>query len=290
MRRFLLLPVLVCMALVPALAQDFDPALNASGWAKVDRDGSCTFLDGAGKRLVNWMRDGTVLSQLSLEKLDFTPEMWVLDRYTNAWVVAGNVLQFVEKNGKPGSRIRLPGEVADLAWDAKGFVLSYRGPQAYIERRDFKNGSVMWSWGSKPGEERSAAELYPVVVADSGEVVVTRGASMMLDLLDGLKGKPLAQASMLYKDAPMPDLVLGGGNRRALGWWIGKPVAFAAVGGSQAGFAKMNGLLLVRLDFSEGRADILPTGLTEDYRFIGVIENEAAFVAPKGGLVFVPIR
>ena len=289
MRSLLLLPVLASMAL--AQAPDFDPAASATGWAHCDRDGSCTFLDSAGKRLVNWMRDGTVLSQVSLAKLDFTPEMWVLDSYNNAWVTAGGVLQFVEKSGKPGTRIKLPAEVADLAWDTKGMVLSFRTPTPYLEKREFKGGGLIWSWGSKPGDERSGnPELFRVMIADSGEVVVSRGASMMVDLLDPVKGKPVAQAAMLYKDAPMPDLILGNGKRGAAAWWIGKPVGFSALTGAQAPFAKMSGMLLARLDFSEGRADVLPTGLTEDHAFIGMMENDAVFIAPKGGLVFVAVR
>lgn len=289
MRLQFLLPVLASMAL--AQAPDFDPPATAKGWARFDRDGSCTFLDSPGKRLVNWMRDGTILSQVSLARLDFVPEMWVLDSYNNAWVIAGGVLQFVDKTGKPGTRIKLPGQVADLAWDARGLVISYKTSTPYLEKRDFRGGGVMWSWGTKPDEERPVApELFRVAISDSGEVVVTRGASMMVDLLDPQKGKPLAQAAMLYKDSPMPDLNLGTGRRGPVAWWIGKPVGFAAVTGTQAPFSKMNGALLVRLDFSEGRADILPTGLTEDHTFVGMVENEAVFMAPKGGLVFVPVR
>ena len=292
MRIALLLPALVLAILsaYPARAQEFDPATNAKGWTRADADGSFTVFDAAGKRLITWMKDGTTLGHVDLSKLEGPPDSWVIDSYGNAWVVVGNSLHQVDKKGKVGNRIRLPGTVADMAWEPRGLILSYRAAEPYVEKREYKNGNLMWSWGSKPSGPSSPTALFRVAATNNNEVVVTRGASMAVDVLDLQTGKHLRQLNFVYKGAVAPELSLSNSDRGALVWWSGKTLALAAVPGNQAGFTKMNGLLMARIDFVTQSVEFLPTGLTEDHALVGVVENEAAFVSPKGGMVFVPVR
>jgi hypothetical protein len=169
-------------------------------------------------------------------------------------------------------------------------VIAYRTAEPFVERREYKNGNVIWSWGGRSGATATSTILYRVAITSSNEVVVTRGASMSVDILDLQSGKQLRQLSVAHKGAAAPDLELGGSERGSLTWWTGKGVALAAVPGSQASYAKMNGLLLARIDLNAQVLDFLPTGLTEDHTLVGVVENEAAFLKPKGGFVFVPVR
>ncbi len=292
MRIALSLPALVLVALsvFPAKAQEFDPVMHTKGWTRADADGSFTVFDAAGKRLITWMKDGTTLGHVDLSKLDGTPESWVIDSYGNAWVVVGNSLHQVDKKGKVGNRIRLHGTVADLAWDPRGLILAYRAAEPYVEKREYKNGNLMWSWGSKPSGPSSSSTLFRVAATNNNEVVVTRGTSMAVDILDLQSGKHLRQLNFAYKGAAAPELDLTNSDRGALVWWSGKNLALAAVPGNQAGFTKMNGLLLARIDLVTQSVEFLPTGLTGDHSLVGVVENEAAFVNPKGGMVFVPVR
>jgi hypothetical protein len=291
-RIALLLPALVAttLAAVPAAAQDFDPVVSATGWARADADGSFTFFDPVGKRLVTWLRDGTMQGSVDLSKLDGAPEFWVIDSYGNAWVVVGPNLTKVDPKGKVGTRVRLAALVADLAWDPRGLVVAYKAADPYIEKRDYKGGSVLWSWGSKPSGSATSTVNLRIAVTNNNEVLVTRGSSLGLEVLDLQSGKTLRQVGAAYKGGLAPELDLGAADRGPLVAWSGKAVAFAAVTGGQAAHTKMNGLLLARLDTSGQGIEYLPTGLTEDHHLVGIVENEAAFLKPKGGLVFVPIR
>lgn len=292
MRIALFLPALVATTLtvVPAAAQDFDPAVSATGWARADADGSFAFFDPVGRRLVTWLRDGTVQGNVDLSKLEGQPEFWVIDSYGNAWVVIGSNLMKVEPKGRVGARVKLPAPVADLAWDPRGLVLAYKVPDPYIEKREYKNGNLLWSWGNKPSGATAAAVGIRVAITNNNEVLVTRGASLTLEALDLLTGKSMRQFVPVYKGAATPELELGSADRGSLVCWPSKTVAFAAVPGGQAAHTKMNGLLLARLDLGGQGLEFLPTGLTEGHVLVGVVENEAAFLKPKGGLVFVPVR
>lgn len=286
----LLALVLTASATLPAAAQEYDPASHAAGWTRADADGSFTVYDPAGKRLVIWLRDGTTMGHVDLTKLDGTPESWVIDSYGNAWVVVGASLVQVDKKGKIGNRVKLPAAVADLAWEPRGLVIAYRTTEPFVEKREYKNGNVLWSWGGRSGASTASSVLYRVAITNGNEVVVTRGASLSVDILDLQSGKQLRQLALVHKGVAAPDLELGSSERGSLTWWTGKGVALAAVPGSQAPYAKMNGLLLARLDLNAQILDFLPTGLTEDHTLVGVVENEAAFLKPKGGFVFVPVR
>lgn len=292
MRIVPLLPALIAASLsVQTLSgQDFDAPASAVGWSRVDADGSCTFYDPGARRLVTWLRDGTVQGQVDLSKLDGPPEAWVIDSYGSAWVVVGTSLVQVDKKGKLGIRVRLPAPVADLTWDPRGVVLSYRTPEPYLEKREYKGGSLLWSWGVRPSDATASSTLHRVAATNNNEVLITRGASMVVDVVDLQTGKALRRVGLAHKGAVAPDLDLGGRDRGPLAWWTGKSLAFAAVPGSQAVHARMSGLLLARIDLATQAVEFLPTGLTEDHLFLGIAENEALFVKPKGGLAFVPVN
>ncbi len=268
---------------------------TAAGWAKLDKDGSCTFYDAASKSLETWSRDFGVTGSLSLSKLEVTPEKWVLDPYGNAWVVSGAALYQVAKNGKPGTTVRLPGEVVDLGWDTKGFFLLYRGPETYLEKRDYAKASLLWSAGRKPksqeeGSPSASGGSDRLAVSGDGNVLVSSGSSLSLTSFDGNKGAVIGQTVFTLNNGAAPSLALAGKDRGALGWWLGKSVVMAAVPASQVPGEKKAGLLLARLDLAAGSVEFLPTGVAEDYKLLGVLEAEVVLMKPGGGLVFVPIK
>ncbi|MDE3244826.1 MAG: hypothetical protein KGN80_01975 [Acidobacteriota bacterium] len=268
---------------------------SAAGWAKLDKDGSCTFYDAASKSLETWSREFGVTGSLSLSKLEATPEKWVLDPFGNAWVVSGAVLYQVAKNGKPGASVRLPGEVVDLGWDTKGFFLLYRGPETYLEKRDYAKAGLIWSAGRKPKAQEEGAPSVAggadrLVVAEDDKVLVAGGSSLSLSTFDGNKGTHVGQVVFMLNNAAAPSLVLGGRERGAMGWWLGKSVVMAAVPASQVPTEKKAGLLLARLDLAAGHLEFLPTGVTEDHKLLGLLDAEAVLMKPNGGLVFVPIK
>ena len=140
-----LLTLTVVTAALPAAAQSFDAPSQAKGWAHQDRDFSFTFYDPATRSLVTWDKGFGVMNTLSLAKLGVAPSMWLMDRYNNAWVIGGDTLYFVTKDGKVDRKEKLPAEVADVAWDSQsGFVLCYKTATPYLEMRDMKDGGVFW--------------------------------------------------------------------------------------------------------------------------------------------------
>lgn len=268
---------------------------TAAGWAKLDKDGSCTFFNAATRTLETWSKEFGVTGSLNLSKLEATPEKWVLDPFGNAWVVSGTMLYQVAKNGKPGTTVRLPGEVADVGWDTKGFFLAYRGAEIYLEKRDYTKASLIWSAGRKPKAQDEGTPATPngadrIVVAEDGNVMVAAGSSLALAAFDGTKGAAHGQTVFTLNNAAAPGLNLGGKERGDLAWWLGKSVVMAAVPASQVPKEKKAGLLLARLDLAHGTVEFLPTGVTEDHKLIGLLESEAVIMKPGGGLIFIPIR
>lgn len=289
MNRFSVLFALALPALV-AHAQTWEPLKNATGWARFDKDGSCTFHNPAARKLVTVMRDGSYVSEIDLSKFEGVPEKWVLDPGGNAWVISGNQAQFIEKNGKLGSSTKLPGEVADLAWDPKGFVLSYRAPEAYVEKRDYRTGSTIWTYGSKPKK----GEPYPtsphrVLVNDENQVVLASGNGLQLSLIDGNKGKMLGQAVFSLNDQMPPAMDLAGRDRGAGVWWLNRGTAVTSYAPAQIPSLGAKGLILVRQDFTTSTLTLIKTELAEGHLLIGASENEAILLNPKGGVVTVPL-
>lgn len=293
MRHFLIPPALLLVltgSLAKAQSQPWDPVEKATGWSRVDRDGSSTFFDPATQTLQTWMKDGGIISTLDISKAGFAPEKWVLDSQGNAWLISKTTLLQVDKTGKTGKREVLPLEVGDIAWDAKGFVLCYRNRTPFIEKRDYKNGQVMWSFGAKPQKgDATFKALQRIAVNEDGQVVLSTGSSFALESLDALKGHGMGQTVFTVGEAPAPSLTLGESDRPAFVWWLGHGTAFMGLPGSQIPASKISGLVLARLDLAKGALDFFPTGVTEDHVLTGVTETEAVLQAPKGGLVFVPL-
>lgn len=299
MRNVLSIPVLVCALAAGLYAtpplQESEPMKTATGWAKADKDGSCTFYNSATRSLETWMRDGGVTGILNLSRLDAPPEKWVLDPFGNAWIVSGAMLYQVDKKGKPGTTVRLPGEVVDVGWGTKGFFLLFRGAETYLEKRDYAKASLLWSSGRKPrvsddGVATITAGADRLVVAEDGNVMLANGLNLSLVSFDGDKGTSLGETVFTLNNAAVPALNLRGKERGALAWWLGKAVVMAAVPASQIPAEKKAGLLLARLNLAAGSVDFLPTGVGEDHKLIGVLDTEAVIMKPGGGLVLVPIK
>lgn len=277
-------------SLAQAQPEPWDPVQSARGWSRVDRDGSSTFFDPATQTLQTWMKDGGVMSSLDISKAGFAPEKWVLDSQGNAWLISKTTLLQIDKHGKVGKRETLPSEVGDLGWDAKGFALCYRSRTPYIEKRDYKTGQVIWSFGPKPQKEDTASKaLQRIAINEDGQVILASGVSFAVETLDAQKGKSIGQTVFTVGDAPAPTLAFGDADRPSLAWWLGHGTAFMGLPGSQNPAAKIQGLVLARLDLAKGILDFHPTGVTEDHVLTGVTETEAVLQAPKGGLVFVPL-
>jgi len=280
----------VLLAAVPAFGQDWDPMKSATGWASFDRDGSCVFHDPAARALRVWSSDAGTTEMLPVSRLDASPEKWVLDPAGNAWIVTSTTLQRLEKTGKVGTSHSLPAEVADLAWDARSFVLCYRTKEPYLERRDLKGGAVMWTYGIKPSKGGLAAQVrHRVAIREDGKVLLTSGESLRLDLLDIEKGTRTGTEDFTLKGKPLPLLALADGDRGGLAWWMNRNVALMAVPAYQLPPGEGKGLMLARLDLTTHDLLFLPTGADEKAILVGILDNSAVLRGPAGGLTFVPI-
>ena len=293
-------------------AQTWDPVKNASGWARVDKDGSVAFYDPGRRKVVSWMRDGGVLGEVNVSGLPQAlwyweiaqgntgdddvsgrpqqPEKWALDASFNAWVVTGHYLQFVGKDGKIAN-VKLPYEVGDLAWDAQGIYLSYQCAEPFIEKRAYDGGSVIWSYPGVTGKERPSPTVQNRIdVTEDKTVILSHPDNFQVDLIDGATGKIKGHATFMSKGKPAPGRTLGTQALGPMAWWLNKNTAFQAVPASQVPTLGMVGLLLAKEDFATSTMEFIPTGLSEKHFFIGIIDTDAAFIAPTGGLVFFPIH
>ncbi len=276
-------------------AQSWDAATQARSWAKQDKDDSFTFFDAASRTLHTWMRDGGVMGSVPTGKSDEPPERWVMDPRNNAWIARGTSLVQVDKTGHTIVTFKLPAEVGDLCWDARGFVLSYKSATPYLEKRDFK-GAVLWSFGTKPSREDgpAAQNRRPVVQDDAGNVLMADGNSLNLSILEGATGRKVGETTLLLGPAqPAPLLEGYTVERGPLAVWPGKGVVFAALRAAQIPAAHrgtLQGLALARIDFAQSRLEFLPTGLDETHILVGVLDSDAVFVNPRGGLMLVKIK
>ncbi|HJW10071.1 MAG TPA: hypothetical protein VJ483_10575 [Holophagaceae bacterium] len=302
MRQFplrTLVPAVMALACASGLrAQDFDPVTKAQGWAHQDRDASFIFLDGSSRRLITWDRSFGIMGSVSIAALGEQPQMWLPDKYGNIWAIAGTNLTLVGKDGKIMRREKLPGEVGDLAWDGlNGFVLSYRTAQPYLEMRDYKTAEVLWSYGTKPGKNAIPTRtlhrvLMRVLSGQNSTVLLAEGGNLGFTAFDGAKGKPEGQMLFDFNGAVPPALDLGKGDPGPACMWYGKNVAFISTEADQlpASLGLGTGQVLARMDLGASFLQLIPTKLGADYRFIGVADKEAVFMAPQGGLVFVPVK
>jgi hypothetical protein len=273
-----------------AFSQAYDPIKKAAGWARVDKDGSIAFYDPASKRIYSWMKDGGILGELDVSKLEQAPEKWVLDFSFNAWVIAGRNLTYVEKNGK-NYTIKLPYEVGDLAWDAHGFYISYKTPEPYIEMRGYDSGSVVWYIRNRTMKEETApAVLHRLTVNEDKTLFIGSRNNIQMEQIDCTNGRLKGTVSFTFNDGLAPSLSLGSQDRGPMAWWLNMNTSVSAVPASQLPALKQNGLLLAVENLANTTVNFVPTGLNEQYSFIGILESEATFIAPGGGLVFVPIK
>ena len=286
------------LAALPAAAQAFDPPSMAKGWVHQDRDFSFTFFDAASRSLITWDKGFGIMNTLSLAKLDAAPSMWFMDRYNNAWVISGDILTFITKDGKVDSKEKLPAPVADVAWDSQsGFVLLYRTATPYLEMRNMKNGNVLWSHGIRPKKGESVPQspfrvCLKVLPGGDTQVFYTEDTSLDLTVLAGKTGDPIVRTSLKLNGQPSPALDFSKSSAGTLCSYIGKTPIYESVDSTAlpAGAAPgLNGLLLAKMDLDTGTLSFQPTGLTPDNEFIGVVDGQGVFVKPGGGLVFVPV-
>ncbi len=276
-------------------AQSWDAATQARSWAKQDKDDSFTFFDTGSRMLHTWLRDGGVLGSVPVGKSDEAPERWLLDPRNNAWVARGTTITQIDKTGHVILNLKLPAEVGDVCWDPKGFVLSYKAPEPYLEKRDYKGG-LLWSFGAKPSRGEGPAPLNrrPIVLDDAGNVLMADGNALNLAILDGNTGRKLAETSLLLGPGqPAPALEGYVVERGPLVIWPGKGVVFAAVKAAQIPAplrATLQGQALARLDFAQSRLEFLPTGLDESHILVGILDSDAIFVNPRGGLMLVKVK
>ncbi len=287
-------PIAVFM-LVLSTAQAFaaptwDPVKKASGWARVDKDGSIAFYDPASKKIYSWMREGGILGEVDVSRLDQAPEKWVLDFAFNAWVITGRNLTYVEKNGK-NFTVKLPYEVGDLAWDAHGFYLSYKTPEPYVEMRGYDSGSVVWYIRNRAMKEEPApAVLHRLIVNEDKFLFIGSRNSLQLEQIDGTNGRLKGATAFAFNGGLTPNLTLGSQDRGAMAWWLNMNTAVSAVPASQLPALRQGGLFLAIENLANTTVEFVPTGLSEQHSFIGILEADAVFIAPGGGLVFVPVK
>ena len=274
-----------------AHAQSWDATRSAKGWSRFDATGTATFYDPATRMLITWMQDAGALGTIDMSKAEMVPERWVVDD-DRIWIMAGTVMKQLNKAGQVQRTITLPAEVADVDFlPPNGIAISYRTPAPFIERRDIKTGSEVWTYGKKPRKGESTSRvLHRILRNDEMNLVLVSHDEMVATILDGKKGDSLGQAVFTVGDAAPPKLTLGDKDRGAITWWWSKGVAFSAVPSSGLPTLQQQGLLLARMDFTASTVEFLPTGVTEEFQLAGIVENRAVLVAPNGGLVFVPIK
>lgn len=294
--RASLLGILLGLAATAGHAQDWDGATRAASWAKQDKDDSFTFYDAQGRFLHTWMRDGGVFRSVPLAKFDGEPERWVIDPRGNAWVAQGTTLtQLDRSNGRNITSVRLPAEVGDICWDPRGFVISYRTAEPYLEKRDYTGKDVLWAFGAKPskGDGPAPTNRRPIVSDDSGNVIMADGNSLNLSIIDGSTGRKLRETNLRLEGAPAPLLEGNTTERRSICLWAGKGVVFAALTANQLPAAQrgtMEGIVLARLDITRSSLEFLATGLDPSHLLVGILESDAVFVNPRGGLMLAKIK
>ena len=227
------------------------------------------------------------------------PERWVMDSYNRIWMVCEGRLAILDKDGKPESILPLPAAVEDVAVGSDGILLLYRTMKPYLEKRDLKTGAVLWSFGDRNQAKEAAARpllvpLNHMALGVDGTVYIAEGASMAFTVLDPVKGpKEPGQTFFTCQDALPARAVLGRVGRGPLLSWPGKEVIFGVFTPSQVkscGAPESQGLLLARFDLAKGTLDWLTTPLAEGHRLVGLLDTEAVFLAPGGGLAYAPIR
>lgn len=286
------------LSLIPMIgsAQGWDAATRALGWAKQDKDDTFTFLDPASRTLNTWGRDGGLMRSIPLGRIEGPTDRWAIDPRNSAWVAGGNAMVHVDHTGRSLGSLRLPADVGDLCWDTQGVIISYRSAEPYVEKRDYRLGDVMWSFGAKPSKRDGPppANARPVVLDDVGNILMADGATLNLTILDAATGKKMGETHFrTIQGQPVPPLEGFALDRAPLAPWFGNAVVFASLKASQVPAAlrgDLQGQVLARLDLAKSLVEFLPTGLDETHTLIGVLDFDAVFSSPKGGLLLVKIK
>ena len=230
---------------------------------------------------------------------DAVPERWVLDALNRVWVVCGRQLVLIDKDGRLEAVYALPGPVEDLAADHTGIYLNYRTLKPFVKKRSLKGGQVVWTYGDKASlrEVEASPLLVPLnrmAVRTDGTVYLAEGGGLMLTVLDGDQGpKAPGQAFFTRQGAVASRVNLGSTGRGPLLVWAGKEVIFSAFSSAQVKGTQVpqsKGLVLARFDLAQGILDWIPTGLSEGHELLGLLDHEAVFLNPQGGLSYAPIH
>lgn len=230
---------------------------------------------------------------------DAKPERWVVDSYSRTWMTCDGRLVVLGKDGQVEDAFALPAPVEDLAVGREGILVLYRTAKPYLEKRDLRTGTVQWSYGDR-NQLREAAEqpllvpLNRMALGTDGTIYLAEGASLALTVLDPTRGpKEPGQAFFTCQNAVPGRATLGWKGRGPLLSWAGREVLFGVFVPSQVkacGAPPAEGLMLGRFDLAKGSLEWLPTNLSEGHRLVGLLDTEAVFLAPGGGLAYAPIR
>lgn len=230
---------------------------------------------------------------------DAQPERWVVDSYSRTWMTCDGRLVVLDKAGQVEGAFALPAPVEDLAVGREGILVLYRTAKPYLEKRDLRTGNVQWSYGDR-NQLREASEqpllvpLNRMALGTDGTIYLAEGASLALTVLDPTRGpKEPGQAFFTCQSAVPGRAALGWKGRGPLLSWAGREVLFGAFAPSQVkvcGAPSSEGLVLGRFDLAKGSLEWLPTNLSEGHRLVGLLDAEAVFLVPGGGLAYAPIR
>jgi hypothetical protein len=227
------------------------------------------------------------------------PERWAVDSYSRTWMICEGQLIVLGKDGRPDAALALPGAVEDLAVGRDGVHLLYRTLKPYLEKRDLRTGALLWSYGDRDQLKETAAQpllvpLNRMALGADGTVYLAEGTALAFTVLDGAKGpKEPGQAFFTCQDQIPPRASLGRLGRGPLLSWAGRDVIFGAFTPSQVkacGAPASKGVILARFDLAKGTLEWLPTPLAEGHRLVGLLDEEAVFIAPEGGLAYAAIH
>lgn len=227
------------------------------------------------------------------------PERWVMDSYSRTWMVSEGRLVVLGKDGQVDQVFPLPGPVEDLAVVPDGLLLLYRTLKPCLEKRELRTGAVLWTFGDLAQLKDSEAAplrvpLNRMALGTDGTIYLAEGASLTFTVLDPAKGpKEPGQAFFTCQDALPSRASLGHVGRGPLCTWADRGVVFGVFAPSQVkscGAPESKGLLLARFDLGKGTLEWLTTPLSEGHRLVGLLDTEAVFIAPNGGLAYAPIR
>jgi hypothetical protein len=233
------------------------------------------------------------------ESCEARPERWLVDGKGRTWMTCNGQLMALGKQGSPEMALAIPGTVQDMAAGKDGLFLLYRTLKPYVEKRNFQNGAVIWTYGDKAQLKEAAAHpilvpLNRMTLGDDGAIYLAEGTSMMLTVLDSAKGpREAGQAFFTYQEAIPSRASLGSSGRGPMLAWAGRAVLFSAFAPSQVKTCQApasKGLILARFDLTRGTLDWVPTEIPEGCQFVGVLEHEAVFLTPLGTPTFAPIH